>query len=232
MEQSITSARTTRKTYKAQLKPTPAQERALEEVLRCCRLLYNCTLEQRLTWWHHGQGRSVSRHQQVAELKDLSAASPEVPALHSPVLQAVLARLARTDQTFLQRLQEGEQASVPRSQGLDGNRSHSFPDKPYGTGAQADHAALARSKRGRLAVRRSRPVAGAMQTVSREADGWDSRVPARACPPRSRCLPMSIHLVGWRATTTRTRPETMTGAGCAFGGAGMPAAVNREPAAS
>ena len=50
-----------RKMYNEKLRPTPAQERALEAVLWRCRLLYNTALEQRLTWWRRGQGRSVSR---------------------------------------------------------------------------------------------------------------------------------------------------------------------------
>src|SRR5262249_23670826 len=127
MEQHITSVRTTRKTYKEKLKPTPAQERALEEVLRCCRLLYNCTLEQRLTWWRRGLGRSVRRHQQEAELKDIGAEFPEYATLHSHVLQDVLARLDRTYQTFFQRVQAGERAGFPRFQGC--NRYHAFTYK-------------------------------------------------------------------------------------------------------
>ena len=51
---------TCRKTYQEQLRPTPAQERALECVLWCCRTLYNTTLEQRITLWKQ-RGISVSR---------------------------------------------------------------------------------------------------------------------------------------------------------------------------
>ena len=46
-----------RKTYKEKLRPTPSQERALDEVLWRCRTLYNAALEQRITWWRRGQGR-------------------------------------------------------------------------------------------------------------------------------------------------------------------------------
>src|SRR5262245_26416643 len=63
-----------RKTYQEKLRPTPAQERALEAVLWRCRVLYNAALEQRLTWWRRGQGTSATRFQQEAELKDLRAA--------------------------------------------------------------------------------------------------------------------------------------------------------------
>jgi putative transposase len=96
-----------RKTYKEKLRPTPSQERALDEVLWRCRTLYNAALEQRITWWRRGQGRSVSRFQQEAELKELRAAFPEYAAIHSHVLQDVLARLDKTYQAFFRRIQNG-----------------------------------------------------------------------------------------------------------------------------
>jgi len=42
---------TVRMTFKEKLRPTPAQERALDEVLWRCRDLYNAALEQRITAW-------------------------------------------------------------------------------------------------------------------------------------------------------------------------------------
>jgi putative transposase len=87
---------TVRKTFQYKLKPTPGQERDLEHVLWHCRLLYNVALEQRITRWRRGQGRSVSRFQQEVELKDLRAAFPEYAAIHSHVRHDVLARLDRT----------------------------------------------------------------------------------------------------------------------------------------
>jgi hypothetical protein len=54
------TVRTVRKTYQAKLKPTPAQERALEAVLWRCRTLYNTALEQRITLYRQ-RGVSVTR---------------------------------------------------------------------------------------------------------------------------------------------------------------------------
>src|SRR5262245_46886719 len=108
MEHSPISVRTVRKTFPYQLQPTPEQERDLERVLWGCRTLDNCALEQRRTWWRRGQGKSASRFQQEAELKDLRAAVPEYAALHSHVLQDVLARLDRTYQAFFRRVAAGE----------------------------------------------------------------------------------------------------------------------------
>jgi putative transposase len=84
-----------RKTYKENLRPTPAQERALEEVLWRCRERYNAALEQRITAWQRRR-LSVSRSEQEADLKDIRAQMPEDAAIHSHLLQDVLARLDKT----------------------------------------------------------------------------------------------------------------------------------------
>jgi putative transposase len=163
---------TVHKAYKYKIKPTPEQERELERVLLCCRLLYNTALEQRITWWSRGQGCSVRRYQQEAELKDLRTEFPEYAAIHSHVLQDVLARLDKTYQAFFRRVRAGEKPGFPRFQGK--NRWHSFAYKEYGNGARLDNGYLVLSKIGRIAVRWSRPLAGTIKTVtiSKEADGW------------------------------------------------------------
>jgi putative transposase len=162
---------TCRKTYKEKLRPTPSQERALDEVLWCCRTLYNTALEQRIFLWRQ-RGRSVSRFQQEAELKTLRAELPEYGALHSHVVQDVLARLEKTYHAFFRRVANGEQPGFPRFHGKD--RYHSFTYKEYGNGARLDNGSLVLSKIGRVAVRWSRPIRGAIKTVtlSKEADGW------------------------------------------------------------
>ena len=64
---------TLHKTYKEKLRPTPAQERALEDVLWRCRELYNTALEQRITAWQRRRV-SLSRYEQEVELKAIRAA--------------------------------------------------------------------------------------------------------------------------------------------------------------
>jgi putative transposase len=160
-----------RKTYKYKLKPTPAQERQLEEVVWQCRRLYNTALEQRITLWKQ-RGVSTSQYAQEAELKDLRAGMPEYAAIHSHVLQEVLARLEKTYQAFFRRVQRSEKPGFPRFQGR--NRFHSFTYKEFGNGARLDNGFLVLAKIGRIAVRWSRPLEGTAKTVtlSREADGW------------------------------------------------------------
>ena len=165
---------TVRKTFKYKLRPTPEQERELARVLGLCRWLYNTALEQRIVAWERVRV-SVTRFQQESELKDIRAAFPDYAAIHSHVLQDVLARLEKTYQAFFRRVQAGEKAGFPRYQGRD--RWHSFTYKEHGNGATldgSDNGFLVLSKIGRIAVRWSRPLEGTPKTVtiSREADGW------------------------------------------------------------
>jgi putative transposase len=160
-----------RKTFKYKLAPTPTQERELARVLGLCRWLYNAALEQRIAAYRRA-GVSLSRYQQEAELKDIRADMPEYAAIHSHVLQDVLARLDKTYQAFFRRVKAGEKAGFPRYQGRD--RWHSFTYKEFGNGAALDNGYLVLSKIGRVAVRWSRPIEGTPKTVTiaREADGW------------------------------------------------------------
>src|SRR5690348_14685352 len=134
-----------RKTYKEKLRPTPAHERLLDETLWRCRTLYNTALEQRVTAWQRCEV-SVTRYQQEAELKAIRAEFPEYAAIHSHVLQDVLARLDKTYQAFFRRLSRGEKAGFPRFKGRCGNRYHSFIFKEYGNGATLDKGVLVLSK--------------------------------------------------------------------------------------
>lgn len=103
---------TLRKTFKYKLKPTQEQERQLEEVLNQCRRLYNTALEQRITAWTRCH-ISTSRFQQEAELKDIRTTFPEYAAIHSHVLQDVLARLEKTYRDFFRRIERGEKVGFP-----------------------------------------------------------------------------------------------------------------------
>jgi putative transposase len=165
------SATTCRKMYQEKLRPTPAQERLLEDVLWRCRDLYNAGLEQRITAWQRRRV-SLSRYDQEPELKDLRAEFPAYAAIHSHVLQEVLARLDRTYQAFFRRVRRGEKAGFPRFKGR--NRFHSFTFKEYGHGARLDNGCLVLSKIGRISVHWSRPIEGTPKTItiSHEAYGW------------------------------------------------------------
>ncbi len=161
----------------------------MEAVLWRCRTLYNTALEQRITAWQRRRV-SVSRYEQEAELKAIREAFPEYAAIHSHVLQDVLARLDRTYQAFFRRIQRGEKAGFPRFKGRYGNRYHSFTYKEFGNGVQLDNGFLVLSKIGRIRVHWSRPIEGTPKTVTvtKEADGWYvsfsyAEVPTQPLPP-------------------------------------------------
>jgi putative transposase len=134
-------------------------------------MLYNTALEQRIFLWKQ-RGVTISQYEQDVELKDLRAAMSEYAAIHSHVLQDILARLNKTYQAFFRRVKEGQTPGFPRFQGRE--RYHSFTYKEYGNGARLDNGFLVLSKIGRVALRWSRPLEGTPKTVtiSREADGW------------------------------------------------------------
>jgi putative transposase len=198
-----------RKTYKEKLRPTPAQERQLEAVLWRCRTLYNAALEQRITAWQRCH-ISISRYEQEAELKDIRAEMPEYAAIHSHVVQDVLARLDRTYQAFFRRVQRGEKAGFPRFKGS--NRYRSFTYKEFGNGARLDNGSLVLSKIGRIKVQWSRPVEGTPKTVtiSREADGWYmsvscAEVPAHPLPPTGRETGIDLGIEAFATLATGER---------------------------
>jgi putative transposase len=170
MEQQ--SLRTGRKTYQYKLMPTPKQEQTLETVLRRCRTLYNCAVEQRRTWWGRGQGIGATYSQQATELPDLKAACPEYGEGHSQVLQDVLRRVDKTYRAFFRRVASGQTPGYPRFQGA--HRYHSFTYAQYGNGAVLDGGILSLSRIGRIPLRLHRPLEGTPKTVtlSKEADGW------------------------------------------------------------
>jgi transposase len=126
---------------------------------------------QRITAWQRCH-ISVSRFSQEAELKDIRAEFPAFAAIHSHVLQDVLAHLEMTYQAFFRRVQRGEKAGFPRFKGR--NRFHSFTFKEYGNGVRLDNGFLVLSKIGRISVHWSRLIEGTPKTVtvSNEADGW------------------------------------------------------------
>jgi putative transposase len=170
-----------RKTYKEKLRPTPAQERALDEVLWRCRELYNTALEQRKIAWERCHV-SLSQYDQEAELKTIRAVFTEYAAIHSHVLQDVLARLERAYRDFFRRVKAGEKPRYTRFKGKTRYRSFTF--KEFGNGARLENGSLLLSKIGRIRVHWSRPIEGTPKTitVSREADGWHVAISCAEVP--------------------------------------------------
>jgi putative transposase len=113
---------------------------------------------------------------------------PEYAAIHSHVLQDVLARLDKSFQAFFRRMRAGQTPGYPRFQGR--GCFNSFTDKEFGNGARLENGVLVLAKIGRVAVRWSRWMQGTPKTVTilREADGWyvcfsGADVPTQRLPP-------------------------------------------------
>jgi putative transposase len=198
-----------RKTFKEKLRPTPEQERQFELILWRCRTLYNVALEQRKTAWERCHV-SVKRYAQEAELAGIREAFPEYAALHSHILQDVLARLDKTYQAFFRRLAAGEKPGFPRFQGR--NRWHSFTYKEFGNGARLDNGYLVLSKIGRINVHWSRPIEGTIKTVtiSKEVDGWYccfscAEVPTEPLPPTGEETGIDLGLEAFATLADGTR---------------------------
>jgi putative transposase len=198
MEYCSMSADGLRKAYQYKLNPTPDQERAVVQTLWRCHVLYHTALEQRIFLWRQ-RGLNYSRYEQAAELTDLRTAMPEYAAIHSHVLQDVLARLDRAYQAFFRRVKAGQTPGFPRFQGRA--RYHSFTYLEYGNGARLDNGFLLLPKIGRVAMRWSRAFEGTPKTgtLSKEADGWYvilscADVPAQPLPPTGKETGMDVGL--------------------------------------
>jgi putative transposase len=198
-----------RKTYKYKLKPTPEQERELGRALGLCRWLYNTALEQRIIAYRRC-GVTLTCYQQQAELPGLKAALPAYAAVHSQVLQDVLARLDKTYQAFFRRVREGQTPGFPRFQGR--NRYTSFTYKQFGNGATLDNGFLVLSKIGHIAVRWSRLLEGTPKTItiSREADGWYvcfscADVPVHPLPPSGQATGIDLGIEAFATLSNGTR---------------------------
>jgi putative transposase len=184
-------ADTVRKTFKEKLRPAPAQEQAIDALLWRCRALYNAGLAQRKTAWERCHV-SVSRYEQEAELRAIRAAFPEYAAIHSHVLQDVLARLDKAYDAFFRR-----------------NRWRSFTFKEYGNGARLANGYLVLAKTGRISVHWSRPLEGTPKTVtiSREAGGWYLCSSCTAVPVKPLPLTGQETDIDWERESFATRAD-------------------------
>ena len=153
-----------RKTYKEKLRPTPAQERMLDEALWRCRMLYNTALEQRITAWQRCHV-SVSRYRAGSGVEGDPGRVSGVCCHPPPCLQDVLARLDKTYQAFFRRVAtRARRRASPASR--DATATALSPSRSSAT-AQVGQRLLVLSKIGRIARALVSPA-------------------LRACPRRSR----------------------------------------------
>jgi putative transposase len=99
--------------HKVRLYPTIAQRRALIEMLRVTRELYNVMLWQRRDSWTTRRVAYTSK-QQYTEITELRAAEPRFAAVYRECEDATLRRLDLAFAAFFRRIKSGEEPGYPR----------------------------------------------------------------------------------------------------------------------
>jgi putative transposase len=160
-----------KKAFVYKLRPNPAQEAKLSEILETCRHLYNHAVGDRKEAWETEQ-RSVNFAEQSASLPGLKTENPYLPQVHSQVLQDVLHRVDRAYQAFFRRVKTGEKPGYPRFRGRGWYDSFTFPQ--WSNGAKLTDGRLVLSKIGSIRLCADRPLQGRPKTCSliRRPDGW------------------------------------------------------------
>ncbi|MFN8486852.1 MAG: transposase [Caldilineaceae bacterium] len=164
-----------RKAFKYRLYPSQSQAKTLDATLETCRRFYNDCLAERKAAYEDEQ-RTIGKFEQLRKVKTLKEINPYAKAIHSHVLQVVVADLDKAFQAFFRRIKSGETPGYPRFKGH--NRFDSFGFKEYGNGFRLDGRRLKLSGIGRIAVRWHRPLPegtrGQIKTVRviRKAGHW------------------------------------------------------------
>lgn len=159
------------KTFAYRLYPSKNQRRLLEQTVETCRRFYNdCLAERKETY--ETTGVSVSKNDQLRNVKVLKATNPWAKGVHSHILQVAVTDLDKAFQAFFRRIKSGEKPGYPRFKSRD--RFNSFGLKEYGNGFRLDGRRLKVSGVGRIPVRWHRELLGTVKTlrISRKADGW------------------------------------------------------------
>src|SRR5260370_35783454 len=102
-----------KKTFQYRLRPTKAQETALQHVLDECRWLYNHLLEERKRAWEE-RAEALGYYAQNATLTLLKARRPSLTSVYSQTLQDVAVRLDLAFKAFFRRVRAGEKPGYPR----------------------------------------------------------------------------------------------------------------------
>lgn len=170
-------------TFKYRLYPSKAQEKNLWLVLEVARQFYNMCVSER-KWTYELEGRSVSKYDQLAQVKHYKTTFPQAQQVHSHILQVVAADVDRAFAAFFRRVdqsrdgyathhgQAGETPGYPRFKGR--NWFDSFGFKEYGNGFRLDGRRLKVYGVGRIPVRWHRPIEGEikMLRIVHKAGRW------------------------------------------------------------
>jgi len=156
--------------HKVRLYPTCAQERALIEMLRVTRELYNALLQQRRDSWTTRRVACTSK-QQYAQITELRACEPRFAAVYRECEDATLRRLDLAFAAFFRRLKSGEAPGYPRFKAARRWNQLEFPhaDRALRFDAQQQRVMVPGVGRVRLRKGRAVPAFGRAFIVTKNA---------------------------------------------------------------
>jgi len=156
--------------HKVRLYPTCGQERALIEILRTTRALYNALLQQRRDAWMMRR-TSVSSKQQYAEITDLRAVEPRFANVYRECEDATLRRLDLAMAAFFRRIKSGEKPGYPRFKPVSRWNQIEFPHADSRPASRRAPEARAGTRRWLdRAAERSRGAANVWARLSRHEE--------------------------------------------------------------
>ncbi len=188
--------------YKAKLS-AGAVARA-DRQLQLCRELYNAAIEHRREAWRRARV-SISRFDQIKEIKDVRAVRPEFAELDAQVLQSVIDRVGLAFDAFYRRVKAKQKPGFPRFRGRDRFDSVTYRQ----TGWKLDGRHLTLRFIGRIKLHLSRPVEGTIKTVTIKRDrcgDWFvsfacEDVPAMPLPATGKAVGVDLGLTAFVATS-------------------------------
>lgn len=159
------------RTYKYRIYPSLSQRITLQHILDVTRHWYNMCLEARKLAYGL-EGRSLSKYDQLRNVKHYKRTFPQAKSIHSHILQVTTTDLDKAFQAFFRRVKLGETPGYPRFKGY--MRWDSFGFKEYGNGFRLEGRKLKVSGVGRISVRWHRELLGTVKTcrLVRKADKW------------------------------------------------------------
>jgi putative transposase len=117
-----------KKSFKYRLYPNKAQRQIIEKNLSFCGFLYNCALEERISFYKKF-GKGIGYGHQSAQLPAIKAIfKEETSTVYAQSLQQVLIRLQRSFENFFRRVKEGTEApGFPRFKRSKNYKTIIFP---------------------------------------------------------------------------------------------------------
>lgn len=166
--------------FKYRIYPNQAQSAELSNILDLCRNLYNCALEERISFYKKFN-KSIYYFNQCKHLKVIQNEFPEYKAIYSQVLQNVLKKVDSAYENFFRRVKiKSGKAGFPRFKNSKSFNSFCFTQIVGNMLGKGGVKLLPNNKiklhkiNGEIKVKWHRPFQGQCKNISivRELDQW------------------------------------------------------------